>query len=45
MEMYIKDNGLMIRPMEKEYIFIKMEQNMKVNGEMIYKMEKEYKFG
>lgn len=29
---FMKEIGLMIRPMDMEYIYIQMEQNMKVNG-------------
>jgi hypothetical protein len=45
MEMYMKDNGKMINPMELESINITMELFMKANGRMISKMEKVYKLG
>lgn len=44
-EMFLKVNGLMIKQMVLEFIYILMVQNMKVIGKMIYKMEKVLKFG
>lgn len=45
MEMYMKDNGKMIKPMDMESIPIKMELNMKENGLKINNMEMELKLG
>ena len=41
MEIYMKENGLMICLMEKVVIITMMEQSMKGNGKMIYQMEME----
>ena len=45
MEMFMKDNGLMIKPMEKVLIFIKMVQDIKDNGKMIYSTDLVDKYG
>lgn len=37
----LMENGRMIKPVEKEFIFILMEQNMKGIGWMIYSMDLE----
>jgi len=36
METFTKDNGMMIKQMEKVFIIIQMEQNIKDNGTMIF---------
>lgn len=41
----MKENGLMIKLMVGEFIYIKMELNMKGNGKMINKMVKVKKNG
>jgi len=44
-EIYLKDNGLMIKLMDLVFIFIKMALNMKDFGKMIYSTEKVLKHG
>ena len=44
-EIFLKENGRMIKQMDMVFIFIKMVLNMKENGRMIYSMEKERKYG
>jgi hypothetical protein len=39
MEIYMKVNGMIIKRMVMEYIYIKMGQNMKDSGKMTYKMD------
>ena len=45
MEIFMKDNGKMIKLMEKEFILMLMEQCMKENGKMINSMDLEQKTG
>jgi hypothetical protein len=45
MEIFTKENGMMIKLMDGEFIYIKMELNMKGNGKMINKMVKVKKNG
>jgi hypothetical protein len=45
MEIFMKENGLMIWLMEKAIIFIVEELNMKASGMRIYKTDKVLKFG
>ena len=45
MEMYIKENGLMIKQTVLEFIFITMVQYIKVIGLIIFKMELGLNFG
>ena len=45
MVMSMKVLGIMIWQMEKEIIFIVVEQNMKANGRKTYKTVKELKYG
>lgn len=41
MEIYLKENGLMIKLMDMVFIFIKTELNMKATGRTTSNMEKE----
>jgi hypothetical protein len=45
MVMFIKDSGKTIKPMGKEFIYIKMELLILVNGLKIYNMVMESKNG
>jgi hypothetical protein len=45
MEMFLKENGRMIKPMVMVFINMLLELLMKDNGRMIYKMVLELKFG
>ena len=45
MEIYLKDNGCVIRLMDMGFIHMLMGRNMKGNGKMIYNMGKEWKHG
>lgn len=45
MEIFMKENGLMIRLLEKEFIITYKGQNIMGNGKMINKMEKGQKSG
>lgn len=45
MVIYLKENGIKIKLMEKESIYILMGQNMRGNGKMIYNMDMVRKFG
>jgi hypothetical protein len=45
MEMYIRDNGSMIKRTEKVHIVTPMELNTKVNGKMINSTAKDAKDG
>lgn len=45
MEIYMMENGLMIKLKDMEYIFILMDQNIMVNGKKINRMGKAWKLG
>ena len=45
MVIFLKENGLMIKQMDSEFILIQMAQVILAIGKMTYKMEKEKNFG
>jgi hypothetical protein len=45
MEIFMKENGVMIWLMEGEFICIQEVLNMRENGKMIYKMDMELRLG